>query len=176
MNFNNDSHQIETLWIEKIALEELDMQQTGVVNFNSHLNLDRLLEDSSIELMNKLRELFEIYAGKFNQLRTNEQDRTQAIKIFKIANTANDFMLFRNSLKLVIARRAVDSISIGFLSHSGNTFGARLDAQNIPSNIHDIRAHVGAFNKISWKFQGETVDINALVKHYLTEFLRQSAQ
>jgi hypothetical protein len=48
-----------------------------------------------------------------------------------------------------------------------------LPAETAPS---EIRAHVGPFNKVTWQFAGELVDIDALVKFYLSEFIRNSAK
>ena len=108
-NFNmtnlNESSQLSTKWIENLALEEINMEESGVVNFTEHLDPTRLLEESSIELMETLRERFEIYLTKFNEYR-GDNGNSGLIKIFKISNTINDFMLFRNSLKLVVARRS----------------------------------------------------------------------
>lgn len=174
-NLNETSH-VSTKWIENLALEEINMEESGVVNFAEHLNPTRLLEESSIELMESLKERFEIYQTKFNEYRGNNSN-TGFIKIFKISNTINDFMLFRNSLKLVIARRSADVVSIGFLSNSGGLFAARLNYEgNATSKLHEIKAHVGPFNNITWKFQGENVDVDSLVRHYLTEFVRHSAR
>lgn len=164
-----------TKWIENLALQELNMEESGVIHFNEHLNPNVALEESSIELMDRLRELFDIYVTKFNEFRGNNLS-TSAIKIFKISNTVNDFMLFRNSLKLVVARRSVDCISIGFLSNANGVFAARTTGFSIDSKIHEIKAHVGPFNNIKWQFQGETVELEALVKHYLTEFIKHSAR
>lgn len=170
-------NEISTQWIENLALEELNMEESGVINFASHLDPMHMLESSSIEFVEKLKERFEIYVSKFNQLRTHQDDKTKTIKIFKISNTVNDFMLFRNSLKLVIARKSPDVISLGFLSNSGGLFAARLNFENSSQKkIHEIKAHVGPFNNIYWKFQGENVEIDSLVRHYLTEFIKHSAR
>ena len=152
------------------------MEESGIINFSEHLNPVALLEESSIDLMEKLKEHFEIYATKFNEYRSNK-DNSRLIKIFKISNTVNDFMLYRNTLKLVIARRAADVITIGFLSNSGGLFAARLNFESqATKQLHEIKAHVGAFNNITWKFNGEPVDIDALTRHYLTEFIKHSAR
>jgi hypothetical protein len=151
------------------------MEESGVVNFNEHLDPIHLLEESSIQFVDKLRDRFEVLSEKFNRYRGNS-DSGSAIKIFKISNTVNDFMLFRNSLKLIIARRASDAISIGFLSSSGGLFSARLRDQESMPQAHEIRAHIGPFNEISWRFQNEIVDTEAVVRHYLTEFVKTSAR
>lgn len=168
---------ISTTWIENLALEELNMEESGIVNFSEHLDPMHMLEASSIEFMENLKERFEVYLTRFNELRTNQDNKTKSIKMFKISNTVNDFMLFRNSLKLVCARRSADVISLGFLSNSGGLFAARLNYQpNATQKIHEIKAHIGPFNNIQWKFNGENVEIDSLVRHYLTEFIKHSAR
>jgi hypothetical protein len=170
------SNEIETAWVEKLALEEINMENSGVINFNEHLNPHRMLEESSIELMEELREKFEIYLTKFNELRC-KHNQANSIRIFKISNTINDFMLYRNTLKLVVARKSHDTISIGFISNTGGLYSARTNTMDSAVNhIHELRAHVGAFSDISWRFQGELVNIDSLVRHYLTEFIKHSAK
>ena len=165
---------ISTKWIENLALEEINMDESGVVSFNDHLNPAYQLEESSISFMNDLRDLFEIYTHKFNEYRGQESGNT--IKIFKIANTVNDFMLYRNSLRLIFARRSDDLISIGFLANGKDVFSARTSENGSQQRLHEVRAHVGPFNKITWKFNNEEVDVNALTKHYLAEFIKLSAR
>ena len=173
----NHSAEITTKWIENLALEELNMEESGVININDHLNPIHLLEESSIDFMNQIRDLFEIYVNKFNEYRGGPHTGS-AIKTFKISNTVNDFMLFRNSLRLIFARKANDLISIGFLSNGKDLFAARMNQSESfgASTTHEIKAHLGPFNNISWRFQGEIVDIDALVRHYLAEFIKNSAR
>ncbi|MBL7665560.1 MAG: hypothetical protein JNM93_10540 [Bacteriovoracaceae bacterium] len=167
---------IATDWIESLAMDEINMEESGVINFHEHLNPERILEESSIEFMNNIREFFEIYVSKFNEYRAGKDNRN-SIKIFKISNTVNDFMLFRNALKLVVARRSNDVITIGFLSNAGGLFSARLgsDAPSI-NTVHEIQAQVGAFGEVQWRFRGESIKQEALVRHYLTEFIKHSAR
>ena len=176
MDNNYDiSTTISTGWIESLALEELQSSETGIIKLDDHLSPERDLRNSGIELMDRLRELFEIYLTKFNQIRVREENKNSLIKIFKIANTVNDFMLYRNSLKLVVARKASDVISIGFLSNTGCVFSARLNSfSDAEAGIHEIQAHVGPFNQIEWRFRGENFDLDRMVKHYLSEFVRHS--
>jgi hypothetical protein len=164
-------------WIEGLALDEINMDESGIVNINGHLNPDLLLEESSINFMNDLRDRFEGYTSRFNLQRARNHSNS-TIKLFKISNTVNDFMLFRNSLRLIFARKSYDVISIGFLANGKDIYGARLsfNDQFGSSNIHEIRAHIGPFNKITWRFNNETVDVDALVRHYLTEFIVNSAR
>lgn len=171
------SKPIDTTWVEGLALDELNMEESGVVRMNEHLDPMLYLEDSSIRFMDTLREKFELFVTQFNHYRGGQSNQGSLIKLFKISNTINDFMLYRNALKLVVARKANDLISIGFLSNTGGLFAARIHQEmNTPNMAHEIKAHVGPFNDISWRFNGETVDINSLSRHYLTEFVKHSAQ
>lgn len=173
----NEEKIISTNWIENLAFDELNMDEAGVVNFNEHLNPNSMLEEESIRFMNSIRDLFEVYINKFNQCRGGENSGAQ-IKIFKISNTVNDFMLFRNSLRLIFSRKSTNLISIGLLVNGKDLYAPRMPGQGDSDNFscHEIVAHVGAFNKISWRFQGEVVDTSAMVRHYLEEFIKNSAR
>ena len=176
-HINNSSEPISTTWIENLAIEEINMDESGIVNLDDHLNPIHLLEESSIDFMNQLRDRFEIYVDKFNEYRGTPQSGAQ-IKIFKISNTINDFMLFRNALRLIIARKANDLISIGFISNGAEVFSARLKPNDSTGAMgtHNIKAHIGAFNKIQWLFDNQEVEVDSLVRHYLSEFIKQSAR
>ncbi len=177
MNTQLINSDFNTKWIEHLALEEINMDETGIVHINEHLDPNLLLEESSVDFMNALRDKFEVYSTVFNEYRGTHKAGS-SIKIFKISNTINDFMLFRNSLRLMFSRRANDLISISFLVNGKDLFAPRLpnDDDRIASAGHEIRAHVGPFNKITWRFGGEVVDQDALVRHYLSEFIRNSAR
>ncbi len=171
-------HGLSSKWVEQLALEELNMDESGIVHMDNHLNPAALLEESSIDYMNAIRDRFEFYITRFNEFRGGSSNGA-LIKTFKISNTVNDFMLFRNSLRMIFARRAHDVISIGFLANGKDIFAPRLsesDQYAQQSGAHEIRAHIGPFNEISWRFQGEIVGIDSLVRHYLSEFIRQSAR
>ena len=170
------SQTISTQWIENLAIEEINMEESGIISFNDHLNPSYQLEESSIQFMNSLRDIMTLFVEKFNNHRNSQSSN---IKIFKIANTINDFMVYRNSLRLIFARRSDDLISIGFLANGKDVFSARTTEEKDSSKqeiTHEINAHIGPFNNISWTFNNEKVDINALSKHYLAEFIKLSAR
>ena len=39
-------------WIESLALEEVNMEESGIIRFSEHLSTQGLLEESSISLIN----------------------------------------------------------------------------------------------------------------------------
>lgn len=177
MNTTDQFNESSLAWIEHLALEELNMNESGVISIDDHLNPAALLEDSSIRFMDTLRDKFDFYVAKFNEYRGGHNTGSQ-IKTFKISNTVNDFMLFRNALRLVVARRSHDLITIGFVTSGKEFYGARLSLDEGLGHqaIHEIRAHIGAFNKITWRFAGEEVDPESLVRHYLSEFIKHSVR
>ncbi len=164
-------------WVENLAIEEINMEDSGFVTFTESLAPTRLLEESSIEFVNKVKDRFEFYVALFNQYRVN-RDQGRAIKVFRISNTVNDFMLFRNTLKLIVSRRSPDLITIGFLSTHGGLFSSRPSGDPSPmtTTMHELKAHVGPFDQVTWRYQGELVEVEAIVRFYLTEFIRHSAR
>lgn len=168
---------LNTEWIESLAFDEINMDEAGIVDFNEHLNPQAFLEEESIKFMNGIRDLFEIYVTRFNECRGGPNSGAQ-IKIFKISNTVNDFMIFRNSLRLIFSRKASDLIFVSLLANGKDVFAPRISDSSEQSNIshHEICAVIGPFNSIKWKFQGEEVHIRSMVRHYLEEFIKNSAR
>jgi hypothetical protein len=157
-----------TTWIENLALEELNMDESGIVHLGdfSAKNTHMMLEESSIDFMDQVRDRFEIYVTRFNEYRGGSGAGAN-IKLFKISNTVNDFMLFRNSVRLIFSRKASDLITITNQVNGGDVYQGS-------NTLHEIKAQIGPFGKITWRFQGEEVDIDALVRHYLSEFVKIS--
>ena len=176
METNNINSENNSIWIENLAIQEINMSESGIIDLHEHLNPIHFLEESSIEFMNLLRDQIELKVARFNQYRGHQT--SSHIKIFKISNTVNDFMLFRNSLRLIFARKANDLINIAFITNGKDLLAPRMREVDAfgAEGVHEIRAHLGPFNKITWRYQGEIVDSEAMIKHYLTEFIKQSAQ
>lgn len=176
LEIQKNPNTLSTAWIEQLALDELNMDETGIVDIDDHLNPQHLLEEASITFMNNIRDKVDVYINKFNEYRGAGPG--PQIKVFKISNTVNDFMLFRNALRLVFARKSNSCITIGMLANGKDLYAARLSKNDstISDEPHEIRAHIGPFNRISWRFQGEEIDIDSLVRHYLCEFIKNSAR
>ena len=87
-------------------------------------------------------------------------------------------MLFRNSLRLIFTRKSCDCIQIGFLAGGKELFAARLAGESdvVSGKGHELRAEVGPFSEVSWTFNGKEIDVDALVRHYLREFIIHSAR
>ncbi len=148
-----------TKWIEGLALDEINMEESGIVHMNEYLGPASLLEEASIDFMNQLKDYLEYYVAKFNEYRGSNNSGSQ-IKMFKISNTVNDFMLFRNSLRLIFNRKSHELVTI--------TLG--------DTEPQKIKAHIGPFNNISWKYKEDNIDIRAMTRHYLSQFIVSSTR
>ena len=111
------------------------MDEAGIVDFNEHLDPSIFIEESSIKFMNEIRDLFEVYITRFNECRGGANSGAQ-LKIFKISNTVNDFMIFRNSLRLIFSRKSSDLIVISLLANGKEIFAPRIDENNQNSFSH----------------------------------------
>ena len=68
-------------------------------------------------------------------------------------------------------------IRLAFTSHTGGVFAARLDAVSPPEQGgHEMIGQIGPFNEVVWTMKGQKINSAFLVKHYLTEFIKNSAR
>jgi hypothetical protein len=176
-------YQEKQAWIEQLALDETQMDELGLAPaLESAHQTQSLLEHESLHLMESLRNKIEHLISLFNQ-RRKMNDPTSIIKIYKVSQTVNDFMCFRNSLKLIISRRDPSLIEVGIFGH---TLMQTNQNHYLPSNLNphreqsafliELKAAVGPFQNVSWTYAGEVVDSDDLIKYVLTEFIKNSAK
>jgi len=156
------SSELNMAWIENLALEEIGIDDTGIIHLGTLNTPEYTLEESSILLMQQLRDLFETHILHFNRYRGDDAIGAH-IKIFKISQTINDFMLFRHSLRLLVTRKSHSCIQLAFLG-----------PHHASEHCVELQAHLGPFNTIVWSYQGEAFSLQALTKFFLTEFIIQS--
>ena len=174
-----------TNWLEELANAEVTMEQTGQIDAFGHLQEEKILEDHTFSYLNELRTLFQNYASHFNQTR---KDSRQTIKVYGIANTKSDFLVFRNSLKLVVTVSKPGQIEVSFHTLSGGLYAplrkkASHGKGKIPRPPGEIESQqgdfidleLGPFNEAHRTFQNIPITSNALVRYYLTEFIKTSA-
>jgi hypothetical protein len=151
------------LWVEQLAEQEIDADMTGIVHLPNEDDQLRLLDGSSIELMEMLRNEFEVAVSFFNEHMGKNFPQKQ-IKTFKIANTVNDFMLFRQSIKLVVSRKAVDLISVSLIKNAGDNKDFYVE----------LVARFGAFQEINWWYQDQKIQLSPVVQFLVTKFIKES--
>jgi hypothetical protein len=165
-------------WIRDLVKSEERMEETGVVDMSIGFDNDQILNIETLRLLQQLKNELIDTSNAFNELKTSPLGR---IKIYGIAKTQADFMLFRNGYKMIFSLRDPGVISVRF-----NFLGP---SQYLPTQIpsanqsvaqlmeeHLIIAKRGPFKELMWTFQDQKIDFVAMVRYHLTLFIRESAK
>jgi len=158
-------------WIRDLVLAEQQMEESGVVDFSAGFNPQRDVEASTIEFMNDLKAAFVEGASSFNQLKGSAVGN---LKIYGISKTKADFMLFRNGYKLIFALRKPGLVGICF-----NQIGASLlpGQEGETGDKEDLlKAAWGAFGELKWTYSDQLINLDYLVRYYLSRFIRESSK
>lgn len=173
-------------WLEELAKSEMMTEQTGQIDPFGHLDYEKILKNQTLFFLAELRNLFQECAIRFNQHR---KDPRHSIKVYGIAETEADFLVFRNSLKLVVTYSKPGQIEVSFHTLSGGIYAPPKKAVNnvvrggIPSPPGEtglssgdlIEIELGPFNEAYWNYHGTRVTVPSLVRFYLTEFIKNSS-
>jgi hypothetical protein len=162
-------------WIHELARAEVHPDAERLLQLGRSFDPQQLVEESTIDFLGELREQFNEHARVFNAFAEGGA-KFQEIKVYSVAQTAADFMVFRNQIKLVISNSAHGVIQIAFAQHVRGTIN--VDGQMIQggqpgaSHSQDLMAQVGPFRDVYWTFQGERVTAEQVAKFYFSEFAR----
>jgi hypothetical protein len=152
-------------WIEDLALAERQAERTGVVDFTNSYQKQDLLKARTREYTAQLSKSFREAIENFNALR---KAPAHAIQFYRVSKTAEDFMIFRNGVKLVISGARAGRVLFAFNQYLGQIFAPTQSA------AIEIEADWGPFDQLFWSYKGERVNVDELVRYFLTEFSRQS--
>lgn len=165
-------------WIHDLARGEVHPDADRLLSLGKSFDPQQLVEESTIDFLTALREQFNEYARVFNVYSENGT-KFQEIKVYSLAQTAADFMVFRNQIKLVVANTAHGVIEISYSQHNRSTLAVDGQVQSTsttPSEVDgkstDILAQVGPFRDVFWTFQGEKVQPEQIARFYFAEFAR----
>lgn len=147
-------------WIQDVIKAEEKVEETGIVDFDYAFNPERILVTEALKLMNEIKQGFEEAVEIFNEMKPTPAGK---IKIYAIAKTHADFMIFRNGYKLIFSLTKPGVIAIRF--HYMNTTHQENES---------IEIKWGAFNDVIWVHKGQPIKKEILVRHYLTKFIRES--
>ncbi len=163
-------------WIKELVRAEQNMEESGVVDFNSGFDPQTILMTESIDFLNTLKSVFVEASSSFNQLKGSSVGR---IKIYGISNTNADFMLFRNGFKLIFSLREPGVTGIRFHYVGAGFVQVPAASENggpTPGEEDFLIARWGAFGDLVWTYHDQPVKIDYLVRYYMTRFIRESAK
>ncbi len=160
-------------WIKELVKTEQEMEESGIVDTSTGFDPEQLLASESIDFLHDLKTSFVEAASTFNQLKATQIGR---VKIYGISNTHADFMLFRNSFKLIFALKEPGVIGIRF-QFAGTEYHQYKDQEN-PNNSEEdfLNARWGPFGDLIWTYQEQAIKIDFLIKYYLSRFIRISTR
>ena len=165
-------------WIHDLARAEVHPEAEKLLQLGKATDPQQLIEESTIGFLTQLRGRFTEYCRVFNAY-SEGGARFAELKIYSIAQTAADFMIFRNQIKLVVSNTAHGVIQLGFAHHVRTTMdvnGAASSTGNVSSEIsgqsQELIAQLGPFRDSYWTFQGERVNPDQIARYYFAEFTR----
>jgi hypothetical protein len=168
-------------WIHELVRADIHPDAERILQLGRSFDPQQLVEESTIEFLAQLRQHLTEYAKIFNSYAENGT-KFQEIKIYSIAQTAADFMMFRNQIKLVIANTAHGVIQISYSNHIRGTLAvdgqiqsggsAPQGQQAAMSPAQELLAQLGPFHDVQWTYQGEKVNPEKIAKYYFADFAR----
>ena len=174
---DNSSERLD--WIRELVKSEERMEETGVIDMSIGFDNEKVMAQETLLFLQQLKDEMIESTNTFNELKTSPLGR---IKIYGIAKTQADFMLFRNGYKMIFSMKAPGVISIRFNFLGPNQYvptpgpnGAQGTAAQLMEE-HLITAKRGPFKELQWTFQDQRVNFQAMVRYHITLFIRESAK
>lgn len=161
-------------WIKDLVLAEQQMEDSGMVDMTAGFDPERELENATAEFLLDLKTAFVESASTFNQLKGSGLG---TIKIYGISKTQADFMLFRNGFKLIFSLRQPGLITVTFNTTAPHFVPgqAAVDTQS-PAPVDHLKARWGAYGELAWTSNDLPINLDYLVRYYLSRFVKESAK
>lgn len=162
-------------WIRELVSADEQLEKSVMIDMNLGLDTQRILVNESIQFLLRIKNEFAEAAAGFNELKPSVLGR---IKVYGIAKTHADFMLFRNGYKMIFSIKSAGVISIRF-HFVGNMAIPQPQAQEQVTIVMDeelIEAKWGAFEEVLWTYKSQPFKAAYLIRHYLTIFIKDSAR
>ena len=158
-------------WIRQLIQAEQAMEERGVVDI-SPAGGDLHLESETIDFLQDLKSAFIEAAAAFNQFK---ETNLGTIKIYGIAKTQADFMLFRNGYKLIFSMQAPGEIHI-YYSHLGGRAPGQNETEAADHSTDIVRAQTKAFGQLAWMYENQDVHLDHMVRFYTSKFVKESTK
>lgn len=160
-------------WIKDLVQAEQQMEDSGVVDFSAGFDPETHIKEATLEFMQDLKAAFIDSASAFNQLKGSTLGN---LKIYGISKTQVDFMLFRNGFKLIFSIHKPGIIYISFNSVPTRFLPGQQPSEEVRSEGEYLQARWAAFGELQWTYNEQTINMDYLVRYYLSRFVRESAK
>ena len=155
-------------WIKELVRCESDTDASSQGAFSEDINpSESELAEHSMEFLKQLRTAFSAQFADFNRLKGFSDN----VKIYGVADTEADFMLFRKGHKLVFSLKEPGLINVQ-MKFNDQILNTLVSGQ--PPDI--IKGEWGPFNELRWTYNNQAININYLIRYYITYFVKNSAK
>jgi hypothetical protein len=164
-------------WLHDLARGEMHPEADRLIQSAvGGVDPQQRIEEATIQFLTELREEFTESARIFNGY-SEAGSRYQEVKVYSVAQTAADFMIYRNQVKLVVSNASHGVIQVAFAQHHRqpgmvHSVGAEAQAANQVPQSQELLAQIGPFGDVSWTYQGEKVQAGQVARYYFGEFVR----
>lgn len=166
-------------WIHELARAEIHPDAERVLQLGKSFDPQQVVEESTVDFLAELREQFHEHVRVFNGYSENGA-KFQEVKVYSLAQTASDFMVFRNQIKLVVSNSAHGVIQLAFSQHIRSAIavdGQPPSTNGVPAgstvgSSQELVVQLGPFRDVYWTYQGEKVQPEQVAKFYFAEFVR----
>ena len=162
-------------WIRELVAADEQIEKSVMIDMNLGLDTQRILVNETITYLLRIKNEFAETAAGFNEMKPSALGR---IKVYGIAKTHADFMLFRNGYKMIFSIKNSGLISIRF-HYVGNMAIPQPNQKENVTIVMDeelLEAKWGAFEEVIWNYKGLSFKPEYLVRHYLTTFIKESSR
>jgi hypothetical protein len=167
------------LWIQELVEAENLVENEGLIESPEDMTPEQILLHESVQFIIKLKNEFQDVMTAFNELKG---DGPGLVKMYGIAKTHSDFMLFRHGYKLVVSLKSagVISIRVNFIPSTYVPSSTSIAPQNHRESLVGeeclIEARYGAFGEIHWTHNDIPVKVEYIVKYFFTLFSKESTR
>ena len=162
-------------WIRELVSADEQIEKSVMIDMNLGLDTQRILVNETITFLLRIKTEFADTASGFNEMKPSALGR---IKIYGIAKTHADFMLFRNGYKMIFSIKNSGLIGIRFHYVGNLAIPQPQQKENVTIVMEEqlIEAKWGAFEEVLWSYKGLSFKPEYLVRHYLTTFIKESSR
>lgn len=169
-------------WIHDLARAEVVPGAEQVLGLSGSTDPQQLIEESAVAFLTEMRECLGEYCRIFNSY-SEASSRFGEVKVYGLAQTPADFMLYRNQVKLLFTNPQAGLVQISFARHArgalavdgvAHTSGGGSTMESEFARPAELLAQLGPFRDVRWTFQSELVTADQVAKFYFGEFVRVS--
>lgn len=162
-------------WIRELVSADEQLEKSVMIDMNLGLDTQRILVNETIAFLFRLKTDFAEASATFNELKPTTLGR---IKVYGIAKTHADFMLFRNGYKMIFAIKNAGLISVRFHYVGNLAIPQPNQSENVTIIMEEqlFEAKWGAFEEVLWTFKNLSFKAEYLIRHYMTLFIKESSR